>query len=136
LGCIDLSRCEEIAILKIHIRERTKGDKKYFRYEVRVPAVATNILNLRGDERAEVYADYSNKLIIYRLLYPGGSSDVDLSRCSKIKIVKIKKSRVRDRLRFRFTIPTVIANNMNLKNMSKVEVWVCRDSKLLVYRPF
>jgi len=136
LGCIDLSRCEEVAILKIHIREITRNDRKYLRYEVRVPAAAANILNLRGGERVEVYADYSSKLIIYRLLHPGGGSNVDLSECSKIKIVKIKRSRVRGRPRFRLTVPTVIADNMNLKGMSRVEVWVCRDSKLLVYRPF
>jgi len=136
LGCIDLDRCEEIAILKIRIRERVRNGRKYLRYEVGVPVEAANILNLIGGERAEVYADYSDKLIIYRLLYPGSSSDADLSKCSKIKIVIVKRGRARGRPRFRFTIPTAIANNMNIKNMSKAEVWICRDPKLLVYRPF
>jgi len=58
LGCVDLSRCVKVKILKLR-----RGSKGYF---VRIPNEVVEKMNLRDREKVEVYADYENELIIYK----------------------------------------------------------------------
>jgi len=57
LGCVDLSKCVKVKILKLR-----KG-RGYF---VRIPKEVADKMNLKDKEKVEVYVDYENELIIYK----------------------------------------------------------------------
>ncbi|PUA32394.1 MAG: hypothetical protein B7O98_06995 [Zestosphaera tikiterensis] len=58
MGCVDLSRCVKVKILKL--RKKQKG------VDVRIPKEVVEKMNLKGKEKVEVYVDYENGLIIYK----------------------------------------------------------------------
>jgi len=58
LGCVDLSKCVKVKILKL--RKKPKG------IDVRIPKEVAEKMNLKDKEKVEVYVDYENELIIYK----------------------------------------------------------------------
>jgi len=57
LGCVDLSRCAKVKILRLR---KGRG------YSVRIPKEVAERMNLKDKEKVEVYADYEEGLIIYK----------------------------------------------------------------------
>lgn len=59
---------------------------------------------------------------------------IDLNRCEKVKILKIRE--IKGGRGYTVRIPSEVAEKMGLRSKRKVEVFVDYENGLIIYRPF